>query len=76
MCYTRQKLSYFLLKLGCIGLTSASYAGGPGLNDISPGTPTMTDTFRGPTEPHQTRDGIALHITPISVPFATIPIHY
>jgi len=76
MSYARQKLLYFLLKLGCIGLTSASYVGGLGLNEISAGTPTMTDSFRGPTEPHQTRDGIALHVTPISLPFASFPIHY
>jgi hypothetical protein len=76
MCYARQKLLYFLLKFGCIGLTFASYAGGPGLNEISAGSPTMTDTFRVPTEPHQTREGTALHITPTSLPFASFPPHY
>jgi hypothetical protein len=70
MCYTRQELLYFLLKFGCIGFSSASYEGGPGLNEISVGSPTMTDTFRGPTELHQTREGIAFNITPISLPFA------
>jgi len=75
MCYTLQKLLHFLLNFGCIGFSSASYAGDPGLNEISAGSPTMTDAFRGPTEPDQTREGIAFHITRNSFPFASFPIH-